>query len=412
MKIRFVAQPYEDGTDLRDFLHAVASDPELDLLRIIVAWAKRSGLGRTAADLAAVRARGGKVLALVGVSEGGATEQGLRALLDQTDDARVFHDRGRTFHPKVYLAESDTRALLLVGSHNLTAGGLAWNYEAGLWVELDRAAAEEEAVRNDVVGYFERLRNDSAVCVPLVSPSLGRILADPALVIQDEDAGAAARSSESDAPEDSDSTLSFPDGSDDPEDHVFGRSKERMRKPPTLVKAPRKAPPRKPAPVAGAVPGAPGELMVVKRWFKRMDGTAAQQPPGPRTNPTGNLRLNQESFAIDHKKYFREVFFGGLDWRPSASDADIEEVWVVMQTVIAGDYLGEVNLRISHAPKRLSVSPTLEHQSNVPTVLHWGDLGRRMRRNNYFGLTVSLERSSDARFALIIADGPTGPFAY
>ena len=128
-------------------------------------------------------------------------------------------------------------------------------------------------------------------------------------MIQNEDAKAASKSSESDAPEDSDSALSSADDSAESDDHVFGKSKEKKRKAPTVAKAPKKAPPRKPAPVAGAVPGTPVALSVVKRWFKEMDGTAAQQPPSPSSNPTGNLRLSQEAFAIDHKKYFREVFF-------------------------------------------------------------------------------------------------------
>ncbi|HEU5269906.1 MAG TPA: phospholipase D family protein [Jatrophihabitans sp.] len=406
MKIRFVTQPYADGTDLRDFLQAVAADPKLDLLRIIVAWAKRSGLSRAAADLKSIRDRGGQVLAVVGVSEGGATEQGLKALLDQADDARIFHDRDRTFHPKVYLAESDAHALLLVGSHNLTAGGMAWNYEAGIWVTLDRSQSDDEQVRNDVVSYFERLRNDTAVCLPLDSPNLARILADSTLVIQNEDARSSAKSPEPDAPEDSDSAETSGDGANTPTALVFGKSKEKKRRAPTITKPPKKAPPRKTAPVTGGLPGAPSALTVVKRWFKVMDGTAAQHPPGPNSKRTGNLRLSQGPFAIDHKIYFREVFFAGLDWRPQAKRQSTEELWVSMQTVITGDYLGDVNIRISHNPGRIS------SQGNVPTVLHWGDLAARLRANSCIGLTVTLERGEDDRFALTIADAPTGPFAY
>jgi hypothetical protein len=124
--VRFVSQPFHGGTDLRDFLQAVAAQPGIRTLRMVVAWAKRSGLARAADELNAIRASGGMVIAIVGVSEGGATEQGLRMLIEHTDEAYVFHDRKRTFHPKVYLAESGDHAMLLAGSHNLTAGGLAW----------------------------------------------------------------------------------------------------------------------------------------------------------------------------------------------------------------------------------------------------------------------------------------------
>jgi hypothetical protein len=77
-----------------------------------------------------------------------------------------------------------------------------------------------------------------------------------------------------------------------------------------------------------------------------------------------------------------------------------------MEVEADGDYLGDINIRISHDPNRIS------GQGNVPTVLHWGDLGARLRQNNYIGKYVSLERSSNDRFLLVISDDPRGPFTY
>ncbi len=403
MEVRFAAQPFEDGTDLRDFLHDVATDAELMTLRIVVAWAKRSGLRRAADDLKAVRDRAGKVLAIVGVSEGGATQQGLDALMVQTDESHVFHDAGRTFHPKVYLADSDDRALLMVGSNNFTAGGLAWNYEAALRCTLDLTVDVERQVRDDVVAYFDRLRADTAVCLPLDSPTLASILADGGLIIQNEDSRSKPKASDADAPEETDST----ETEQTPASHVFGKSVEKKRKAPTITLGPKKPIPPKVAiaPVTGGVPGTPQSMTVVRRWFKQMDHTAAQQKKTSKSNTTGNLRLNEATFAIDHKKYFHEVFFGGLAWAPSA-DPSVEEVWVPMQTIIDGDYLGDVMLRVSHADKRIA------GQGNVPTLLHWGNLGARLRENDYRDMYVTLERALGNEFALTIAGSPTGDFLY
>jgi len=41
MDVRFVAQPFEDGQNLRDFLEDAAQDAGLTWLRASVAWAKR-----------------------------------------------------------------------------------------------------------------------------------------------------------------------------------------------------------------------------------------------------------------------------------------------------------------------------------------------------------------------------------
>lgn len=406
VKVRFVVQPYADGEDLRDFLEAVAADSTLDTMRIVVAWTKRSGLARVANDIKAIRDRGGRILAVVGVSEGGATQQGLQGLIDAVDEAGVFHDAGRTFHPKVYLATGVSHALLLVGSHNLTAGGVAWNYEAGLWCELDLSLAADKQVVDDVIAYFNRLRADTGVFKPLDSATLTAILADTTLLIQDEDTARRRRSTtDADAPEDSDS--SEPGTTAQPPAPVFGRSAESKRKAPaTPSRTPAKAPRRAPASIAGAVAGSRSAIAVQKRWFKELDGTAAQQPPSPNTNPTGNLRLSQESFSIDHTTYFRAVFLGGVNWTPHAGTTGMEEVWLSWDVVIAGDHLGAVDLRVSHYPKRI------QGQGNVPTVLHWGNLSARMRANNYVGLTVTLERGARSRFHLTIADAATGAFKY
>lgn len=45
----------------------------------------------------------------------------------------------RTFHPKTYLFENSERALAIVGSGNLTAGGLFLNHELAVAIDLDLA---------------------------------------------------------------------------------------------------------------------------------------------------------------------------------------------------------------------------------------------------------------------------------
>lgn len=71
MEVRFVAQPFEDGYDLRDFLETAEGDAALTKLRVSVAWAKRSGLLRARKSLTAIRERG-LVQLIIGISEGGA----------------------------------------------------------------------------------------------------------------------------------------------------------------------------------------------------------------------------------------------------------------------------------------------------------------------------------------------------
>ena len=155
MKIHFVGQPFAEHPNLVDFIEH-ARDEGFAELKIAVAWAKRSGLGRVWDALGEFRDQGGRITLIVGVSEGGATKEGLELALEAADQGYVFHDPRRTFHPKVYFASSLGQRSLMVGSSNLTAGGLSWNYEASIWVDWD--AGEGKDVTDGVNAWFDALR--------------------------------------------------------------------------------------------------------------------------------------------------------------------------------------------------------------------------------------------------------------
>jgi len=86
------------------------------------------GIVRVETDLKAFRDRKGTSRTIVGVDEGGATEQGLRLAAGLFDEAYVFYSGdGRTFHPKVYYLTGASRAVAFIGSNNLTPGGTFFN---------------------------------------------------------------------------------------------------------------------------------------------------------------------------------------------------------------------------------------------------------------------------------------------
>ena len=108
--------------------------------RAAVAFVKRSGVTHIAGGLAEF-AQSKRVEIVVGVDHQGTSYEGLKELLNSTlPNGRVVvvHNRlPHTFHPKVYLFKSPESAEFVIGSGNLTQGGLYTNYEAGLQVSLD-----------------------------------------------------------------------------------------------------------------------------------------------------------------------------------------------------------------------------------------------------------------------------------
>jgi len=410
MKIRFTGQPFAGYPNLMDFVEH-ARDEGYDELRIAVAWAKRSGLGRVWDALADFRAQGGRVILVVGVSEGGATKEGLQLALTAADESYVFHDPQRTFHPKVYFASSSGKRSLMVGSSNLTAGGLSWNYEASLWVDWD--AGEGTDVTDEVEAWFATLIASTDSCKPLTPALIDDLEASADIVLGSESRGRRVQRKKSDAPEDNDSSIVATISG------LFKTVKGGLRKLPGLsakitpsVASPKPAAPARTAGATGTSTNSPVKAGpapfplddVQRRWVKLLDHTAAQQVKSANSNPTGNLRLSQEEAAIDHKRYFRDDFFGGLPWTPTEGKASEQEVVVGFHSWIDGQDLGVQELRLSHDLNRVS------GQGNVPTVLHWGPLGVLLRSTNYIGFYVSIERTTSGEYNLVISQAPRGDF--
>lgn len=403
MRLRFVGQPFDQQLNLVDFVeHATSND--FTEIKIAVAWAKKSGLGRVWDALGAFRDQGGHITLILGVSEGGATKEGLELALEAADASYVFHDPRRTFHPKVYFASSSGRRSLLVGSSNLTAGGLGWNYESSLWVDWD--ADEGEDVTDTVEEWFDKLIAEISSCLPLTQELITQLEASSDIVLGTETRAKRVQKSRSDTPEDNDSTIVATISG------LFKPVLVGLRKLPRLSAkiAPAKPSPKPAEKVSPGVAPAPSNDpplssdRIQRRWVKELDHTAAQQVKSAKSNPTGNLRLSQEDAPIDHKVYFRDDFFGGLPWTPTEGKESEQEVKVGFRTWIDGGDFGVQDLRVSHDPGRIS------GQGNVPTVIHWGVLSQVLRETNYIGYYVSLERTDDRDYNLVISKKPRGDY--
>jgi hypothetical protein len=179
--VRFLGQPSEDDdSSAGESLRLLLADPAITSVTIVVAWVRYRGLGRVRAELADFSARGGRSRIILGIDEGGATRPGLLGAMRRFTEAYVFHDRsGGTFHPKVYLGEGETKAVLRVGSSNLTPGGLFFNDEASLEVEFELPADAPEPALVGVHEYIDRLLADEAACKQLDEELIDQLVADP-----------------------------------------------------------------------------------------------------------------------------------------------------------------------------------------------------------------------------------------
>jgi HKD family nuclease len=156
-------QPH--GRRLGDYLIEQLAEKRWSRFRAAIAFVKESGVAQIERPLEDF-ARHAEVLVSVGVALGGTSIEGLRRLNAAAGAAGgiwVFHNEGYgTFHPKTYLFSDEQHASLVVGSGNLTRGGLFSNYEASLELDLDLNRAEDRRVYEDVNRALDRWKDEES----------------------------------------------------------------------------------------------------------------------------------------------------------------------------------------------------------------------------------------------------------
>jgi len=149
--MQFITQPFGE-VRLGEFLLTHLTDPQWTSFRAAVAFVKRSGTQHIRQPLLNFTNHG-TVRLSAGIDLYGTSREGLTDLLNATPNGQLYIYRNNgpyTFHPKVYLFKSAQHADVIVGSGNLTGGGLFTNYEASLAARLD-LAVEADAVFLQVI---------------------------------------------------------------------------------------------------------------------------------------------------------------------------------------------------------------------------------------------------------------------
>ena len=155
--MELIYQP-SDSNSLADYLNEGFAGPWTHF-RAAIAFVKRSGTRHIDGGLASF-ARNHDVEIIAGIDHRGTSYEGLESLLHAVSPSGrvlIFHNPTfRTFHPKIYLFKSSVAADMVVGSGNLTGGGLFANYEAGIRLRLNLANPNEAAILMEVERVLDR----------------------------------------------------------------------------------------------------------------------------------------------------------------------------------------------------------------------------------------------------------------
>lgn len=349
MDIKVLMQPYRESVSAgQTFITTALEDDAISDVLVVVAWLRQSGLELLVPGLEALHKRGGRSRLLFGIDLKGTSRQGIELARRHFTSIHVVHDpSGRTFHPKLYLALGKQVGYALIGSSNLTAGGLWHNYESAFMATFD--PRREVEIVDGIQNYAARVLADKPICKRVTKTVFVRLVAENWLADEAHD----RRLRDEDRPMGEGRKKS---GSQEPL-FTASRLEKRGRPAPTRTQMRR-----------GRVTSSTRRRLATARdtWWKRLEAGDAQRPPTG--NPTGNVALVPVPADQDRETFFRRVFFGAEAWRSEVSGGRRTEFAEIDADVSIGNrQLGHHRLTIMYRSYRRT-------RGRATTVLRWGDV--------------------------------------
>ena len=144
--------------------------------RFAVAYAQPSFQRILNIELLAFIKKGGLVEAVVGVDSHGTSRLALESLLSMIKPGNLYvysNPADSTFHPKLYILSSKEKAMILIGSSNMTLGGMINNFELNVSIELDLSIKTDNSTLKRFIELFEGVKSS-----PSARPLTRKIVKD------------------------------------------------------------------------------------------------------------------------------------------------------------------------------------------------------------------------------------------
>lgn len=389
---KFLLQGFTSDNHL-DALQSLFSLPDIEKVIVSVAFLNKAGVDLLSSALSSV---GSKTDVFAGIRNDITSRQGLHSLMQH--GAKVHYvDTGARhviFHPKIYFARTKKIARMVLGSANLTPGGLNNNIEASVTFELDLDNPDDCEMVDSIEAGFASLTNEYPGHIVLlnVETDLEKLQEEGRLI--DEASSSPPRTVRRGSARKTD-RLSRIKLKVVPIRGEVKRPKVAQAVPQTPVGAATTHAKTPPIASAGA------ELMLV--WqSKPLVERDLSIPSGANTHATGSINLDKGLLeaSIDHRHYFRDEVFSTLNWKTSKAPA-VDEAFANFGLIVKGIEHGEFKLRIGHTTSTTSQAYL---QRNAMTRLSWGPMKEFVSRKDLIDRTMSLYRhvGDDSRFVIEI----------
>lgn len=157
------------------------SDSDLDEFGFAVAFAKIGPLYRLQKYLENWAAQGKTTVGIFGIDHKGTSLQALKFAVENLSASYFTQQIGNSFHPKVYWFKGASRAVVYIGSNNLTVGGTEINFEAGVEISFE-LPAEEANFFAFKKSFDDLLPSQCPVTHPLTVETLATLISDGLLL--------------------------------------------------------------------------------------------------------------------------------------------------------------------------------------------------------------------------------------
>jgi HKD family nuclease len=366
--------------------------PDIQKVIVSVAFITESGVELIDAQL---KANSEKLTVFAGIRNEISSFQGLSKLLGYGGTLYAVDTGARRiiFHPKLYLVRGKAAARMVIGSSNLTYGGLNNNIEAGMMFHFDLATATDKQLVDTIEAQFADLPTEYQDNILKVTKAAqledwlksGRLVDEMAVLPPRPNASA--------------------DGSSGVGDTVprirlkvaalrraLKRAKAATKKPSVTTKT-TKAVARPVSPTSGVNL----ELVWESKSLAKRD---LQIPDSKGTHATGSINLDKGLLEADvnQRTYFREIVFSELSW--NTRSVTVDEAFAKFHLIIKGLSYGEYDLAIRFTKTKVATY----NQNNAVTRLSWGPVRTFIARPDLVGRTLALfrDKADPTRFVLEI----------
>lgn len=158
-----IAELVSNKVCMGDRLASLMASGRFKQMKMMVAFVKQSGVGRLYNDFRNFINAGGSIEGIVGIDYRGTSMQGLQQLVNLSNNNIYIHHDGNqiTFHPKVFIFNDDCgQHAILIGSTNLTCGGLYTNYEANALLLSENTQSDSQFI-SDIKDYYQLILSDN-----------------------------------------------------------------------------------------------------------------------------------------------------------------------------------------------------------------------------------------------------------